>query len=215
MSIRMAGPDARAPVFLTMLSAASLAGALLLVRQLMNGPYGCAANESSRSGITPLTAACWGGHAEVVAALLDAGGGIAGRRCSPQVADMVNEMGPSAVPGGVLVTAIATGPRARTTAASVVRVLVARGLTVTGGAVTLCLRSGCAIAAAELCSAGAPWTEENTPLLRAIEGGDEETMRAVAELEAYAGLYLKRGLPGRAMATLSTLQRTALSRRSR
>ena len=194
MSVTMAGPDARAPVFLSCLSAAALAGHLALVRQMMQGPYGCAANESSRSGITPLTAACWGGHAEVVAALLDAGGGVAGRRCAPDVSDIVNEKGPSAVPGGVLVPAIATGPRARATAASVVRVLVARGLTVSGGAVTLCLRSGCATAAAELCGAGAPWAEENTPLLQTIEGDDEDTVRALAELEAYASHAARRGV---------------------
>jgi len=214
----------RTPVHFTLLSAAAIAGALPVVRQLLDGPYGCQPDEGSRSGVSPLLAACYAGHADVAEALLDCGGGRAGRRTAPVVEDLVNLCVPSGACGRTLVEAAVQGPRCSAGGGAVLRLLVARGLRPNGvdaqGRLPLDIAIGYGRpdVASALLQAGARWTPAAAQTMAArakaqaaavrpsardsiagagagaADGGDEDA--AWAELEAFA-----------AMATRATLRR--------
>ena len=188
------------PVFMTLLTAASLGGDIDLVKTLINGPYGCSADETSRSCVSPLLAACFGCHFTVLETLLNASGGIAGRRTEPNVENMINACYPAGACGRTLIEAVSQGPRADSVeAVSIVRLLLRLGLRI--NAVDHYLRAPLEIAlsykrvrlASLLCESGATFTRESLLHYNAIRKDSDSDIlimssSSMAELEAYVAL---------------------------
>lgn len=61
------------PIYHNLLTAAAYAGQAPLVRKILDAGSGCKPDEMTRSGASPLLAACYGGHASIVSELLQRG----------------------------------------------------------------------------------------------------------------------------------------------
>lgn len=214
--LSMGSPPQSVPVFMTLLTAASLSGALGLVQNLLAGPYGCSADETSRSGVTPLLAAAYGGHAAVLEALADAGGGVAGRRAEPCVENMINVCFPSGACGRTIVEALSQGPRGDSAeAAAMIRFLTKRGLLRVNGVdsfgrtpLDIALAYKRAGIASALCESGAKWTLNAVAKLNEMKAAAElMNDTAMAELEAFAAMAMVKSPSCAATTSASTIVR--------
>jgi len=206
-----AGPDRLQPcaVYLTLLGAAALAGHGALVRRALAARCGCAPDEASRSGVSPLLAACMGGHAAVVEALLDyadedggdgrggggfgggGGGGGAARAAGPRSAELVNVALPGGACGRTAVEACALGGAAA--ADAVLPLLLRRGLRVNAvdafgrAPLRILLQYGAWRGAALLCRHGARFTRDDLDALpKTAEGARPSDAAAVEEILLHA-----------------------------
>jgi ankyrin repeat protein len=192
------GPDRiqKVAVYHTLLSAASLAGNLKLVNLMLHSKCGCSSDETSRSGVSPLLAACFAGHAQVVDKLLlfefEEGDKVRGRKGGEErVVELVNVSLVGGACGRTCVEACALGGKAASE--NIIPILLKRGLRVNGidihlrSPIRIALQYSAFRAASLLLQHGAILSDDDIDALPKDESGClTEDLADITEILMYA-----------------------------
>ena len=190
------GPDRlqKVAVYHTLLSAAALAGHLNLVNLILSSKCGCTPDETSRSGVSPLLAACFAGHAQVVDKLLSFEFEEVSRvKRDERLVELVNVSLVGGACGRTTVEACCLG--GRLASEQIFPLLLKRGLRVNGfdvhsrSPIRIALQYSSFRAASLLLQHGAMLSDEDIDALPKDDTGClEEDSRDVAEILLYANV---------------------------